>query len=192
MTTTIKSAVMVHHNPIYTIYSDNRIYNTKTKRWVTIFIDTDDDGYQSWRFGYQTLNGTRTHECFAVALLCYFVSEQEFFDPLMKADHINRNSLDNRLENLRWATNLQQALNRGMFKNNTSGFVGVCFHKNMKKWRAKLVKNSKSNHIGYFDNKYDAAIAFRKKHIQAFGVDSQYYPDKFKVKQSELNIKKLK
>ena len=33
-------------------------------------------------------------------------------------DHINRNGLDNRVENLRWADDYDQTKNRGNFKNN--------------------------------------------------------------------------
>ena len=40
-------------------------------------------------------------------------------------DHINRNTLDNRKENLRFATKAQNRWNQGMFKNNTTGYKGV-------------------------------------------------------------------
>lgn len=37
-----------------------------------------------------------------------------------ECDHINRNKIDNRLENLRWADDYEQTANRGNFKNNKS------------------------------------------------------------------------
>jgi hypothetical protein len=41
-------------------------------------------------------------------------------------DHINRNRVDNRLENLRLATLSNNAMNRGPSSRNTSGYKGVC------------------------------------------------------------------
>jgi hypothetical protein len=47
-------------------------------------------------------------------------------DSIEIIDHINRNKLDCRIENLRSVTVHQNCLNRNRLKNNTSGFTGVC------------------------------------------------------------------
>lgn len=44
-------------------------------------------------------------------------------------DHKNRPKLDNRRENLRIVNQTTQCRNQCKQKNNTSGFIGVCFHK---------------------------------------------------------------
>ena len=49
-----------------------------------------------------------------------------------------------------------------MFKNNTSGVVGVTWHKIRKKWTAFIKINYKQIHIGSFDTK-EEAIKARKK-----------------------------
>lgn len=67
-------------------------------------------------------------------------------------DHINRNTFDNRIENLRPATSTQNMSNRGIFVNNKSGCKGVCWHKRLKKWQVSVGVNKKQRHIGYFDD----------------------------------------
>ena len=49
-------------------------------------------------------------------------------------DHINRNPLDNRKENLRKATDRENSTNRKVRNDNTSGVTGVSFHKGYGKW----------------------------------------------------------
>lgn len=77
-------------------------------------------------------------------------------------DHINGNGLDNRRKNLRLVTKSQNMMNRGIQKNNTSGFMGVSFHKATGRWRAYIKKDKKQFYLGLFDNKKDAAIAYNE------------------------------
>jgi len=84
-------------------------------------------------------------------------------------DHINGNSLDNRRANLRFCTRGQNAKNRGVNKNNTTGIKGVTWYKRLKKWRAQIRVDYKLEHIGLFDNKNDAEIAYKQAAKKAFG-----------------------
>ena len=59
-------------------------------------------------------------------------------------DHANRNTLDNRRENLRPATLENNAQNRTKQRNNTSGFIGVCWNKNDQLWVARIGLNGKN------------------------------------------------
>lgn len=58
-------------------------------------------------------------------------------------DHINRDTTDNRRENLRPANNSLQQVNQNIQKTNTSGFTGVFYHINHKVWHAELSFNKK-------------------------------------------------
>jgi len=67
-------------------------------------------------------------------------------------DHINGNKLDNRKSNLRFATYQQNLCNRPKQSNNTSGFKGVSWHNQDKKWRVRISVMGKVKHLGLFDN----------------------------------------
>jgi len=59
----------------------------------------------------------------------------------IQVDHINRDRLDNRIDNLRHCTASENQRNTGFRRNNTSGVKGVTFNKNAKKWQ--VAKNGK-------------------------------------------------
>ena len=84
-------------------------------------------------------------------------------------DHKNRNPLDNRKLNLRPATAKQNARNRSLSTLNTSGFIGVYFDKDSKKWRAYIKINGKNKWLGRFIDKEDAIVARLKAEKEYFG-----------------------
>jgi hypothetical protein len=67
-------------------------------------------------------------------------------------DHINRNTIDNRIENLREASSSENASNRKLFSTNTSGAKGVSWHKARNKWFVYVDQNKRRKNIGYFDD----------------------------------------
>lgn len=75
-------------------------------------------------------------------------------------DHIDGNKSNNNPTNLRIATKSTNGMNRGKQANNSSGFKGVSFRKDRKKWLAKITKNGKAHHVGLFDSKEEAALAY--------------------------------
>lgn len=84
-------------------------------------------------------------------------------------DHINRSNNDNRWINLRECNNSKNLANREKPSNNISGYKGVYWHKNAHKWRAQAKLNYQSIHLGYFDCKHEAAIAYNKRTSELFG-----------------------
>lgn len=90
-------------------------------------------------------------------------------------DHINGNPLDNRLCNLRVATNSQNVSNGNVRKNNTSGIRGVSYFKRDRKWGATIRLNGKTLHLGTFNTKGEAAIVSAKASLRYFGKFSPYY-----------------
>lgn len=79
---------------------------------------------------------------------------------LIFVDHINHNTLDNRRKNLRLCSNAENRRNSLPNKNTSSRFKGVCWHKENKKWHAKIKKDGKSLHVGIYKSEKHAAIAY--------------------------------
>lgn len=75
-------------------------------------------------------------------------------------DHINRDTMDDRIENLRIANGNEQASNKRLYKNNSSGYKGVCLAKGGKKWVAQIQTKGKNRTIGYYDAPQDAHEAY--------------------------------
>lgn len=77
-------------------------------------------------------------------------------------DHINRDPLDFRKENLRNATKQQNSCNQGIRQTNTSGYKGVSWHKRRKKWQANICVNYKNMYLGIYNSCELAALAYNE------------------------------
>lgn len=77
-------------------------------------------------------------------------------------DHINGDGLDNRKVNLRLCYHWENIANQRMHKNNTSGYKGVHWSKEKNKWKSEIKVNYKNIHLGYFDDKIEAARTYDK------------------------------
>ena len=77
-------------------------------------------------------------------------------------DHINGIPYDNRLSNLRCVPTYENHKNRSTPSSNSSGHIGVSFHKATQKWRARISKNKKEWHLGLFDSMEEAIAAWSK------------------------------
>lgn len=92
-------------------------------------------------------------------------------------DHLDRDKVNNEIFNLRKATHKEQSRNKGIPKNNESGFVGVC--RNVKKFTTKVGVQQ----VEYFVARwYDDEGVLKGKHFRidklgedvAFQLASEY------------------
>ena len=83
-------------------------------------------------------------------------------------DHINGDSEDNRIENLRCVTNCENKRNSKKYSNNTSGFTGVL--KRGKKFSATIGVHGKLVYIGTYSC-IDDAVAARKQAEKKYGFE---------------------
>lgn len=84
-------------------------------------------------------------------------------------DHIDNNSSNNKIENLRSVTRSQNQWNRKSNINCSSKYKGVTWNKQANKWHVQIQINNKNIYLGRFINEIDAAIAYNKKAIELFG-----------------------
>lgn len=81
--------------------------------------------------------------------------------PPREIDHINGDGTDNRLCNLRSVTPSENQRNSRLRSDNSSGTSGVSWQRAARKWVAQIKVDSKSKHLGLFED-LDDAIAARK------------------------------
>jgi hypothetical protein len=89
--------------------------------------------------------------------------------PEKQVDHINGVRADNRWSNLRAATGTQNNANSRVYRNNTSGFKGVCWDRAKQKWRAYIQVGGKVKRLGLHVSKEDAASAYGTAAEKYFG-----------------------
>jgi len=97
--------------------------------------------------------------------------------PENQIDHINGIPTDNRIVNLRDVTNQENCKNVGISKNNTSGGIGISWHKASKKWSAYIKHNYKKIHLGLF-LEFDDAVKARKEAENEYGFHENHGRDK--------------
>jgi len=84
-------------------------------------------------------------------------------------DHINRDSLDNRKENLRVVSNTENSRNHKNFSTNTSGYNGVDWMEKIKRWRARITVNYKEVYLGVYPEIKGAIKARKQGDIKYWG-----------------------
>lgn len=84
-------------------------------------------------------------------------------------DHIDRNPLNNRRNNLRMATIKENSINKKRYKNNTSGIIGISWESDRSKWKAFIKIDGKESRLGNFLNKEDAIKARLEAEAKYYG-----------------------
>lgn len=97
-------------------------------------------------------------------------------------DHIDGDPSNNKIENLREATTAQNSWNQ-KFKRSASGFKGVTWNKQNKKWQPQIKANNKKFYLGKFANLDDAIIAYQKAAEKLHG---EYRTNTLKLQTGEL------
>lgn len=88
---------------------------------------------------------------------------EHFIGPIpegMQIDHLNNDRSDDRIENLRLTTPEDNHRCSLRYRNNTSGYPGVSWHKPSRKWACKIGHKGRRKHLGLFDDPVTAYEAY--------------------------------
>ena len=86
--------------------------------------------------------------------------------PNKALDHIDGNKTNNAITNLREVTYQENSKNLRMSKNNTSGHIGVNWHKGRSKWQASITVSGKWIYLKTYSNIEDAIAARQAAEIK--------------------------
>lgn len=124
------------------------------------------DGYISVRI---TVDGVTT--CFLAHRIAWFVAHGRW--PEGQIDHVNGVRTDNRIENLRDVSPLENRRNMRCYARSQTGVAGVTWSAHAKRWMARINTDGRQKNLGYFLRFEDAVTAreraaadngYRKEH----------------------------
>ena len=104
--------------------------------------------------------------------------------PNLHIDHINQIKSDNRIINLREATNAENKRNVGIKSTNKTGFKGVSFHKMSGKYQSHACFNGKGYYLGLYLTPEEASNAYQDFTLMHYG---EFHPDNAAIKAKLLS-----
>lgn len=77
-------------------------------------------------------------------------------------DHIDHDRANNKIENLRCVSRVENCHNMSAYKTNTSGATGVYWFGARNKWKVEIWVARKKIHIGYYEDFHEAVTARKR------------------------------
>lgn len=125
----------------------NYRFNNKQRADLVAGSISNGNGYT-----YITIKGKPCRAHRIVMLLAY-----GFYGEGLEVDHVNHIRDDNRLSNLRFVTRTGNGRNLSRYSNNTTGITGVIYDKAKRKYKARIMVDGLSIHLGTFATLEEAA-----------------------------------
>lgn len=157
---------IIPNAPNYEISNRGRVRNAKTKRTVC-------PGIAKNKFNIVTSchimlsNGEKRVNYMIHRLVANAFIPNPELKPIV--DHIDRDPTNNDVSNLRWATFLENAHNRSLSRNNTTGEANIFFDTIRNKYHLRYNNEYKKYSCGFYDTLEEAIEAkrtgnYKKKH----------------------------
>ena len=91
-------------------------------------------------------------------------------DPgVLQVEHVDTDRTNNKIENLRLATALQNSWNKSKRAGTSSQYKGVAFYARHGKWLSQIRANGKTTHLGYFIDELEAHRAYCLAAVEMHG-----------------------
>lgn len=139
-------------------YKEGHLYHKKRRFRVTVGSKVGHIGVGGYGYTFVHCNHIMVHR---LIFLWHHGHLPKFID------HKNGDRSDNRIENLRPATIFENARNRGLAKNNTTGVTGVKIDHS--KYRAAINVNKKRISLGTYKTLEQATEARKAAELKYFG-----------------------
>ncbi len=141
-------------------------------RGLVALVDDEDYGRISSAGSWHALPNGRTHYArrnYWQEARCFTVLMPALITGLTYVDHANGDGLDNRRENLREASHGQNMANKRLYRNNTSGYKGISWQNNRRRWQARIWVAGRFKSLGTYSLPEDAARAYDAAALRYFG-----------------------
>ena len=135
----------------YVIFEDGVIINTKRGKELNPCLDKG-TGY--YKIGLTKNKNKKQYKFYLHRLIALAYIPNPDNKPCI--DHINRIKTDYRIENLRWATHLENSQNLSCRSDNTSGTQNVLHCKKYDTWRYEKTINGVRHCSPYYDTPEEA------------------------------------
>ena len=135
--------------PRYLIYPDGTVFTRIRRRFLKQTVTKD--GYH--RVGLCRDGKQKMFSVHRLVAIHYIPNP----DNKPEVDHINKNTHDNRIENLRWVTSSENQQNTGKRVTNKSGHKSISYDKANDRWKFNKRINGK-RYRKYFRTKIEAIV----------------------------------
>ena len=109
------------------------------------------DNCKNCTSGYNRINCSKM--IFRHRIILYAFTEFDIYNTKLIVDHIDGDTLNNSLENLRVVPHNENMHNQLNAK-------GYCFYKNTNKWKSQIKLNGVVTHLGYYKTRWEARQAY--------------------------------
>jgi hypothetical protein len=148
----------------YHVSNFGNVINSKTERILKPF----NNGYGYLQIELYKNGKRKNYKLHRLIAIAYIPNpENKSF-----IDHIDNNSLNNYILNLRWSTPLENNFNSLKSKNTSSIYKGVYFNKSRNKFLARIQVNGKNKFLGYFEDELAASKVYN---IEAKIIQGEFF-----------------